>query len=120
MTDHSGYCDREFNSEAYIYTWGKDFVFSSGKSHQVSSRGCESVTGGADAVVVHVGTNVIMMGSSEQLKMDFKELIRSLLDTNKCPITSGPVPSLNHGIEHFIRLLVLARRLLQLCGCNIY
>ena len=37
---------------------------------------------GADTVIVHVGSKDIIKGSSEQLKMDFKELIGSLLDTN--------------------------------------
>ena len=36
-----------------------------------------------DSIVVRVGFNVIIKGSSEQLKLDFKELIDSLLDTNK-------------------------------------
>jgi hypothetical protein len=45
---------------------------------------------GADTVIVHVGSKDIIKGSSEQLKMDFKELIGSLLDTNKRPILSGP------------------------------
>jgi hypothetical protein len=36
-----------------------------------------------NSIVVHVGFNDIMKGSSEQLKLDFKELIDSLLDTNK-------------------------------------
>jgi hypothetical protein len=40
-----------------------------------------------DSIVVHVGFNDIMKGSSEQL--DFKELIDSLLDTNERPIISG-------------------------------
>ena len=33
-----------------------------------------------ESIIVHVGFNDIMKGSSEQLKMDFKELIGSLLD----------------------------------------
>jgi hypothetical protein len=41
--------------------------------------------------IVHVGFNDIMNGSAE-IKMDFKELIDSLLDTNQIPIISGPVP----------------------------
>ena len=66
---------------------------------------CQST--GADTVMVHLGSNDIMMGSSEQLKMDFKELIGSLLDTNECHIISGPLPSINHDIEQFSRLLAL-------------
>jgi hypothetical protein len=58
-----------------------------------------------DSIVVHVGFNDIMKGSSEHLKLDFKELIDSLLDTNKRPIISGPVSSLNRGIERFSRIL---------------
>ena len=38
-----------------------------------------------DSIVVHVGFNYIMKGSSEQLKLDFKELIDSLLVINKNP-----------------------------------
>jgi hypothetical protein len=45
-----------------------------------------------------VGFSDIMKCSAEQLKLDFKELINSLLDTNKTPIISGLVPSLNRGI----------------------
>ena len=58
-------------------------------------------------MVVHVGFKDIMKGSSEQLKMYFKELIGSLLDTHKCPIISVPLPSLNRGIERFSRLSAL-------------
>jgi hypothetical protein len=47
-----------------------------------------------------------MKGSAKQLKMDFKELIGCLLDTNKCPIISGPLPSLNCGIERVSRQIV--------------
>jgi hypothetical protein len=77
---------------------------------------------GADTVMVHVGSNDIMKGSSEQLKIDFKELIGSLLDTNKHPIISGPLPSIYRGFGGFSRLLSLHNCLrdLQLCGCNIY
>ena len=39
-----------------------------------------------DSIVVHMGFNDIMKGSSEQLKLDFKELIDSLLDTTKIHI----------------------------------
>ena len=46
-----------------------------------------------DSIEVHVGSNVIIKGSSEQLNLDFKELIDFLLDTNKRSIISGPVPS---------------------------
>jgi hypothetical protein len=60
-----------------------------------------------DSIVVHVSFNDIMKGSSEQLKLDFKELIDSLLDTNKRPIISGPVSSLNRGIKRFSRILSL-------------
>jgi hypothetical protein len=59
-----------------------------------------------DSIIVHVGFNDIMKGSSEQLKLDIKELIDSLLDTNKIAIISGPIPSLNCGIEHFSRFLL--------------
>jgi hypothetical protein len=52
-----------------------------------------------------VAFNDIMKGSSEQLKLDFKELINSLLNTNKIPIISGPVPSLNRGIERFSKIV---------------
>ena len=45
-------------------------------------------------IVVHVGFNEFMKGSSEQLKLDFKELIDSLLDTKKILIVSGPMSSL--------------------------
>jgi hypothetical protein len=48
-----------------------------------------------------------MKGSSEQLKMDFKELIGSLLGTTKRPIISGHVPSLNYCLECLRRLLAL-------------
>ena len=71
---------------------------------------------GADTVMVHVGSNDIMKGSSEQPKMDFKELIGSLLDSNKHPIISGPLPSLNCGIERFSRLLSLLNWLLDYCS----
>ena len=60
-----------------------------------------------DSIVVHVDFNDIMNGSSEHLKLDFKELIDSLLDTNIRPIISGPVTSLNRGIERFSRILSL-------------
>ena len=66
------------------------------------------------SVVVHVGFNDIMKGSSEKFKLDFKELIDSLLDTNKRPIISGPVPSLNRGIERFSRILTLHNWLREL------
>ena len=61
-----------------------------------------------DSIVVHVGFNDIMKGSSDQVKLDFKELIDSLLDSNKRPIISGPVPSLNRGIECNCKECVLA------------
>jgi hypothetical protein len=38
-----------------------------------------------DCIVVHVGFNDIMKGSSEGLKLDFKELIDSLLDNHIWP-----------------------------------
>ena len=57
-----------------------------------------------------------MKGSSEQLKMEFKELIGSQLDTNKRPVISGPVPSLNRGIERFRRLLSLHNWLPDYCS----
>jgi hypothetical protein len=53
------------------------------------------------SIIVHVGFNDMMKGSSEQFKLDVKELIDSLLDTNRRPIISDPVPSLNRGIEPF-------------------
>jgi hypothetical protein len=40
-------------------------------------------------IVVHVGFNDIMKGSSEQLRLDFKEVIDSLQDTKKIPIWPG-------------------------------
>jgi hypothetical protein len=61
-------------------------------------------------IVVHVGFNDIMKGSSEQLK-----LIDSLIVTNKRPIISGPVPSLNCGIEHFSSILSLHNWLHDYC-----
>jgi hypothetical protein len=45
-----------------------------------------------DSILVHVGFNDIMKGSSEQLKLDFKELIDSLLDTNKDPSYLALIP----------------------------
>ena len=45
-----------------------------------------------DSIIVYVNCGDIIKGSSEQLKLDFKEVIDSLLDTNKRPIISGPVP----------------------------
>ena len=66
-----------------------------------------------DSIAVHVGFNDI---SSEQLKLDFKELIDSLLDTIKRPIISGPVSSLNRGIEHFSRILSLHNCLRDYCS----
>ena len=35
-----------------------------------------------DSILVHMGFNYIMKGSFEQLKLDFKELIDALLNTN--------------------------------------
>jgi hypothetical protein len=52
-----------------------------------------------NSILVHVGFNGIMMGSYEQLKLDFKKLIDALLNTNKRPIISVPVSSLKRGIE---------------------
>ena len=69
-----------------------------------------------DSIVVHMGFNDIMEGSSEQLKLVFKELIDSLLDTNKRPIISGPVPSLNRGIECFSMILSLHNWLCDYCS----
>jgi lysophospholipase L1-like esterase len=69
-----------------------------------------------NSIVVHVGFNDIMKGSSEQLKLDFKELIDSLLDTNKRPIISGPVSSLNRGIERFSRIIFLHNCLRDYCS----
>uniref|UniRef100_A0A674BQH6 SGNH hydrolase-type esterase domain-containing protein n=1 Tax=Salmo trutta TaxID=8032 RepID=A0A674BQH6_SALTR len=66
---------------------------------------------GADTAVVHLGSNDIMKGSSEKLKMDFKEMIGSLLDTNKRPIISDPLPSLNRG-----RLVALHNWLRDYCS----
>ena len=56
-------------------------------------------------IIVHVGFNDIIKGSSEKLKLDIKELIDSLLNTNKRHILSGLLPSLNRGIEHCLRIL---------------
>jgi hypothetical protein len=47
-----------------------------------------------ESIIANVGFND-MKGSSEHLKTDFKELIGSLLYTNKSPIISVPLPSLN-------------------------
>ena len=69
-----------------------------------------------DSIVVHVGFNDIMKGSSEKLKLDFKELIDSLLKTNKRPIIFGPLPSLNCGIEHFSRILSFHNWLRDYCS----
>ena len=57
-----------------------------------------------------------MKDSSEQLKMDFKDLSWSLLVTNKHPIIYGPVPSLNRGIERFSKLLALHNWLRDYCS----
>jgi hypothetical protein len=48
--------------------------------------------------------------------MDFKELIGSLLDTNKRPIISVTLPSLNHGIEQFSRHVALHHCLRDYCS----
>lgn len=69
-----------------------------------------------DSIVVLVGFNYIMKGSSEQFKLDFKVLIDSLPDNNKRPIISGPVPSLNRGIEGFSRILSLHNWLRDYCS----
>jgi hypothetical protein len=69
-----------------------------------------------DSIVVHVGFNEIMKSSSEQLKLDFKELNDSVLDANKIPIISGPVPTLNRGIEHFSKILYLHNWLRDYCS----
>jgi hypothetical protein len=53
---------------------------------------------GAETVIVNVGLKDIMKGSSKQQKMDCKRTNCSLLDTNKRPIISGTLHSLNHGI----------------------
>ena len=60
-----------------------------------------------ESMKVYVRFNDIMKGSAQQLKMHFKEVIGSLLDTNKRPIISGPLSTLNRGFEHFSRLLAL-------------
>ena len=69
-----------------------------------------------DSIVVQLGFNDIMKGRSEQLKLDFKELIDSLLATNKSLIISGLVPSLNRGIEGFSRILSLHNWLCDYCS----
>jgi hypothetical protein len=69
-----------------------------------------------ESFTVQVGFNDIMKGSSEQLKIDFKEQIGSLLDTNKHPIICGPLPSLNRGIERFSRLFTLHNWLRDYCS----
>ena len=69
-------------------------------------------------IIVHVAFNGIMKSSSAQL--DFKELIGSLLDTNKYPIISGPLPSLNCGIEHFSRLSALHNWLRDYRGVTMF
>ena len=50
-----------------------------------------------------MGFNDIMKGSSEQLKLDFKELSDSLLDPNQIPIISGPLPSLDALVGFLLR-----------------
>ena len=69
-----------------------------------------------DSIVVHAGFNDIMKGSSEWLKLDFKGLIDSLLDINKIPIISVPVPSLNRGIECFNTIISLHNWLRDYCS----
>uniref|UniRef100_A0A4W5JVW4 Uncharacterized protein n=1 Tax=Hucho hucho TaxID=62062 RepID=A0A4W5JVW4_9TELE len=97
------------------------------RPHMVRGRGCnesfraaidKSYDGPADEDDGKISEieRDIMKGSSEQLKLDFKELIDSLLDTNKIPIISGPVTSLNRGIEHFSRILSLHNWLRDYCS----
>jgi hypothetical protein len=69
-----------------------------------------------DSIVVHVGFNDIMKGCSEWLKLDFKELIDSLLDINKRPIISVSMPSLNRGIECFSTIISLHNWLRDCCS----
>ena len=63
--------------------------------------------------VVHVGSNDIGLASSEMLKRDFKVLIKTLKDSSKRPVISGPVPLLQQ-VQQVTCLTTVVERLLQL------
>lgn len=68
--------------------------------------------------VVHVGSNDIGLASSEMLKCDFKVLIKTLKDSSKWPVISGPVPLLQQ-VQRVTCLTTVVERLLQLFWGNL-
>ncbi|KAJ8342726.1 hypothetical protein SKAU_G00326540 [Synaphobranchus kaupii] len=58
----------------------------------------------SETVVVHCGSNDIAREQSEQLEVDFKNLINILLETGHQTVISGPLPSPSFGEIAFSRI----------------
>lgn len=70
----------------------------------------------SDTVVVHCGSNDIGREQSEQLEVDFKNLINVLLETGKQTVISGPLPSPSFGDIAFSRIRQLHTFLKGYCN----
>ncbi len=64
------------------------------------------------AVVIHTGANDTKLRQTETLKKDF----RSLIETVRSIIVSGPLPTYRRGHERFSRLFALNKWLFSWCN----